>query len=104
LHMPIHLLYIQRERKYLRMGKTATLSVRMEPALKRAAEEVLRELGLPASQAVTLFYRQLVLQKGLPFEVKLPNELTRKALEDALSRRDLTSYSSTDELFEDIGI
>jgi len=86
------------------MGKTATLSVRMEPSLKRDAEKIMKNLGLPASQAVTLFYRQLVLQKGLPFEVRLPNELTRKALEDALSRRDLTSYSSTDELFEDLGI
>ncbi len=86
------------------MGKTATLSVRMEPSLKRDAEKIMKNLGLPASQAVTLFYRQLVLQKGLPFEVKLPNELTRKALEDALSRRDLTSYSSTEELFEDLGI
>ena len=86
------------------MGKTTTLSVRMEPALKHAAEEVLRTLGLPASQAVTLFYRQLVLQKGLPFEIKIPNVVTRKALEDAVNRRDLASFSSIDELFEDLGI
>lgn len=86
------------------MAKNASVSVRMEPSLKRDAEKIMKNLGLPASQAVTLFYRQLVLQNGLPFEVKLPNELTRKALEDALSRRDLTSYSSTDELFEDLGI
>ncbi len=86
------------------MGKTTSVSVRMEPSLKRDAEEVLRKLGLPASQAVTLFYRQLVLQKGLPFEVKIPNVVTREALEDAVDRRDLTSYSSVDELFEDLGI
>ena len=86
------------------MGKTATLSVRIEPALKRDAEEILRNLNLPASQAVTLFYKQLVLQKGLPFEVKLPNELTRQALEDAVNGLDLKSYSSVDELFEDLGI
>jgi len=86
------------------MGKTTSVSVRMEPSLKRAAEEVLRKLGLPASSAVTLFYRQLVLQKGLPFEVKLPNKVTREALEDAVNGRDLTSYSSVEELFEDLGI
>ncbi|MBA7627221.1 MAG: type II toxin-antitoxin system RelB/DinJ family antitoxin [Calditrichaeota bacterium] len=86
------------------MGKTSSVSIRMEPSLKRAAEEVLRKLGLPASQAVTLFYRQLVLQKGLPFEVKLPNKVTREALEDAVNGRELTSYSSVDELFEDLGI
>ena len=86
------------------MGKTATLSIRIEPALKRAAEEILNNLGLSGSQATTLFYKQIVLQKGLPFEVKLPNELTRQALEDALDGRDLTSYSSIEELFEDLGI
>lgn len=86
------------------MGKTATLSVRMEPSLKRDAEKILHNLGLSASQAATMFYKQVVLQKGLPFEVKFPNELTRQALEDALNGRDLTSYSSTDELFEDMGI
>ena len=51
-----------------------------------------------------MFYRQVVLRKGLPFEVKLPVEVTRKALEDAVNGRDLASYSSTDELFEDLGI
>ena len=86
------------------MGKTATLSFRIEPALKRAAEKILNNLGLSASQAATMFYIQVVLQKGLPFEVKFPNELTRQALEDALNGRDLTSYSSVDELFEDLGI
>ncbi len=86
------------------MGKTATLSVRMEPALKRAAEKILNNLGLTASQATTLFYKQVVLQKGLPFEVKLPNELTRQALEEAVNGRDLKSYSSVEELFEELGI
>ena len=86
------------------MGKTASVSVRMEPSLKRDAENVLRDLGLPPSQAVTLFYRQLVLRKGLPFDLKLPVEVTRKALEDAVNGRDLASFSSVDELFEDLGI
>lgn len=86
------------------MGKTATLSIRIEPALKRATEMILNNLGLSTSQATTLFYKQVVLQKGLPFEVKLPNELTRQALEDAVNGRDLKSYSSVDELFEDLGI
>ncbi len=86
------------------MRKTTSVSVRMEPSLKHDAENILRDLGLPPSQAVTLLYRQLVLQKGLPFEVKLPAEVTRKALEDAVNGRDLASFSNIDELFEDLGI
>ncbi|MFB0515705.1 MAG: type II toxin-antitoxin system RelB/DinJ family antitoxin [Candidatus Neomarinimicrobiota bacterium] len=86
------------------MARNASISVRMEPSLKRDAEKVLRNLGLPASQAVTLFFRQIVLQNGLPFEVKLPNKVTREALQDAVKGRDLTSYASVEELFEDLGI
>ncbi len=86
------------------MGKTASVAVRMEPSLKRDAENILRDLGLSPSQAVTLLYRQLVLQKGLPFEIKLPVEVTRKALEDAVNGRDLASFSTVDELFEGLGI
>jgi DNA-damage-inducible protein J len=86
------------------VAKNATISIRIEPSLKRDAEKVLRSLGLPASQAVNLFFRQVVLQKGLPFEVRLPNKVTREALEDAVSGRDLTSYTNVEELFEDLGI
>ncbi len=86
------------------MAKNASVSVRMEPSLKRDAEKVLRNLGLPASQAVTLFFRQVVLQNGLPFKVKLPNKVTREALEDAVKGRDLANYASVEELFEDLGI
>ena len=86
------------------MAKNATISVRMESSLKRDAEKVLRNLGVTASQAVNLFFRQVVLQKGLPFEVKLPNKVTREALEDAVKGRELTGYASVEELFEDLGI
>jgi hypothetical protein len=44
------------------------------------------------------------LQRGLPFSVKVPNEVTKKALEDARVRRNLESFDSVDDLFEDLGI
>ncbi|RMF64526.1 MAG: type II toxin-antitoxin system RelB/DinJ family antitoxin, partial [Bacteroidetes bacterium] len=55
------------------MGKTSTVSARIDPETKRKAEETFRKLGLTASQAITLFYRQVALRKGLPFPVELPN-------------------------------
>lgn len=54
------------------MAKTANLYARIEPDLKEQAESVLAALGIPASNAITMFYRQIVLQRGIPFEMKLP--------------------------------
>ena len=86
------------------MAKTAVISARIDSALKRNAEQIFRELGLTTSQAITLFYRQVDLQCGLPFSVKIPNEVTSKALEDAKARRNLESFDSIEALFEDLEI
>ncbi len=52
--------------------KSANLYARIEPDLKEQAEGILSSLGIPTSNAITIFYRQIVLQRGLPFDVKLP--------------------------------
>lgn len=54
------------------MAKSANLYARIEPDLKEQAESILAALGIPASNAITMFYKQIILQKGLPFDVKLP--------------------------------
>ncbi len=54
------------------MAKSANLYARIEPDVKEKAESILNALGIPASNAITMFYKQIILQKGLPFEVKLP--------------------------------
>ena len=54
------------------MAKSANLYARIEPDLKEQAENILAALGIPASNAITMFYKQIILQNGLPFEVKLP--------------------------------
>ena len=71
--------------------KTSNLSIRIEPNLKNEAEEVLSNLGLSLSGAVNLFFKQIILNNGLPFEVKMPTKkpmeyelLTDKELEETL--------------------
>lgn len=54
------------------MAKSANLYARIEPELKEQAEAILNALGIPSSNAITMFYKQIILQNGLPFEVKLP--------------------------------
>ena len=52
--------------------KSANLYARIEPDVKEKAESILAALGIPASNAINIFYKQIILQKGLPFEVKMP--------------------------------
>ena len=54
------------------MAKSANLYARIEPEIKEQAEAILNALGIPASNAITMFYKQVILQRGLPFAVKLP--------------------------------
>ncbi len=86
------------------MAKTAVISARIDPDLKQNAETVFKELGLSTAQAITLFYRQVDLQHGLPFRVKLPNETTERALADAKARYNLTDFETVDELIDDLDI
>ena len=86
------------------MPKTAVISARIDPELKQDAEEVFRELGLTATQAITLFYKQVELERGLPFAVRVPNEETLEALEQVRTRQELESFNTLGELFEDLGI
>lgn len=80
------------------MAKSAMIRARVEPELKRQAEELFSSLGLSATEAITLFYKQVTLQKGLPFAVKVPNTETLEALGQARDGQDLTEYSSLEEL------
>ena len=86
------------------MPKTATISARIDPELKREAERVFKELGLTATQAITLFYKQVELEQGLPFAVRVPNQVTVEALEEARTRQGLESFNTLDDLFDDLGI
>ena len=54
------------------MAKTANLYARIEPEVKEQAESILTQLGMPMSSAINIFLNQIVLRRGLPFEVTLP--------------------------------
>lgn len=53
-------------------SKTANLYARIEPDVKEQAESILSSLGIPVSSAINMFYKQIILQRGIPFDVKLP--------------------------------
>ena len=80
------------------MAKTEMIRARIEPGLKHQAEELFSQLGLSATEAITLFYRQVTLHRGLPFDVRVPNAATVKALRQARDGVGLTEYAGLDSL------
>lgn len=55
-------------------NKKVDLNLKIDEDEMREAEEILGDLGLPLPVAIELFLKQVVLSKGIPFEIKLPNE------------------------------
>ena len=86
------------------MQKTTTVRARVETKLKDDAEAVLQKLGLTTSQAITIYLKQITLYKGIPFEVKIPNETTLKALENAKRKKNIETFKNTEELFKNLEI
>jgi DNA-damage-inducible protein J len=84
--------------------KTATIRARLEPGLKKQAERVLGRVGLTTTEAITLFYRQVVLHRGLPFAVRVPNQTTRQTMSRTNRGEDLHRYASAGEMFEDMDL
>lgn len=83
------------------MAKTEMIRARVEPDLKHEAEAVFSALGMSATEAITLFYRQVALHHGLPFELRIPNAETREAIRQAQAREGLTRYDSVKDLMAD---
>ena len=80
------------------MAKTEFIRARVEPELKTQAEEIFSKLGLSPTDAITLFYVQVILHDGLPFEVRIPNNETIDALRQARSEEGLTEYADLEAL------
>ena len=101
------------------MARTSNVFARVEPEIKEQAEQVLDQLGIPMSNAVSMFLRQIVLQRGIPFEMKLPEckpvafgALTKeqrdaeleKGMADIRAGHTLSAQSVMDELKRDYGV
>lgn len=87
------------------MAKTDTIHLRVEPELKSDVEALFSQLGLTTTDAIKIFLNQVVLNGGLPFEVKIPqyNANVLAAMEEAKKVSKIGKfYSSADELFEEL--
>jgi DNA-damage-inducible protein J len=80
--------------------KNAAVHSQIQPEIKEQAERILQRLGVSPTEAIRMFYTQITLRNGLPFDVSLPNDETIRALEDSRNGRSLERFDSTDQLFE----
>ena len=84
--------------------KSAEVRSRIEPSLKEQSAGVLASMGLDMSDAIRLFLRQVVEVRGLPFEVRKPNEETVSAMLEAreMAKAHKARFSSAQELFDEL--
>lgn len=77
---------------------------RIDPLIKLEAAELFRRLGLTLSDAIRIFLYQTVAEQRIPFSIKIPNAVTRSALNDATHHRHLqkTSLAQLQEEWDDM--
>ena len=86
----------------------ANVNVRIDPKLKKQAEEVFTSLGISASSAIIMFYHQVVRTKSIPFELKadIPNETTMAAIKEAddieKGKKKVKAFTNVDVLMKDL--
>ena len=86
------------------MSKTATVRARIEPDLKEEVEKLFHELGISTTDAINIFFKQVKLRHGLPFEVAIPNELTQKVLRETDDDKNIVRHENIDDMFKNLGI
>ncbi len=82
------------------MSKTTTVRARIEPDLKTDVEKLFKKLGLSTTEAINLFYKQVKLRNGLPFNVVIPNKTTEKVFKNTDANKNLIRCKDTDDMFD----
>jgi DNA-damage-inducible protein J len=86
------------------MALDATVRARIDSKLKKDVEEILSEVGLTTSQAITIFLKSVKRERGIPLDLKIPNDTTRKAMQEAKEGINMEEVTLDDMLkeFEEI--
>ena len=84
------------------MARTATIQARIDPEIKAKAQEILNKLHISMSEAISIYLTQVTLQNGIPFTLKIPNELTAETIKKSEGGEELHQVNSVDELFKEL--
>jgi DNA-damage-inducible protein J len=80
--------------------KNAVINARVESELKSEVEAIFKQLGMNTTQAITMFFEQVRLHRAVPFQIKLPNEETVSAMQDALDGKNMKTISMEELIAE----
>jgi len=83
------------------MSLNATVRARIDESLKFDAETILNELGLTTSQAINIFFKKVVSEHGIPFELKIPSKQLKIAMNEARNSEG-TYDESIEEMMKDL--
>lgn len=81
---------------------TTTIQARIDAQSKKDAQKILTFLGLSMSEAITLYFRQIILRRGIPFDIEIPNEITAKVLANADKKKGLRKAATVNKLFKEL--
>jgi len=84
------------------MARTATIQARIDPKVKKNAQEILNKLNISMSEAISLYLTQVALNKGIPFQIKIPTDLTADTLSKSEAGKELHTVNSVEDLFEEL--
>ena len=82
------------------MHKSAFIRARVEPDIKAMAEDLLDQMGISPTQAVTMLYKRIIRDQEWPLELKIPNATTEKAIRDTMARTNLVECSSAEDMLK----
>ena len=84
------------------MAKTANIQARNDPETKTKAQKILNTLNISMSEAISMYLTQVALHKGIPFDIRIPNEVTIATLQKSEEGKELNEVSSVDKLFQEL--
>jgi len=85
------------------MARTANIQIRVEPGIKSEVEKILKAIGISTSEAFNIFMRQIIMEKGMPFRLFVPNEETIKSLDNIGAGNNLSKeYTDIDDMLSDL--
>ena len=84
--------------------KSAIVRARIEPNIKAKVENIFETLGVSTSEAISLFFRQVYLLKGIPFEIKIPNKKFRESIDNSRKGINVTESRDAEDMFGKLGI
>jgi len=83
------------------MSQSTTVRAVIDPKKKAHVDKILKQLGINHSQAIKIFYSLIEIYNGLPFEVRIPSERTKRAIERLEKGENVSRYDTVEEMFED---